>query len=303
MGITGVRADYSYQKTGTMDRKGFYEDVSSAVTRGKEEVKEGTLTREEIFQMISKRAQEIYEKVKNNDTETSFQIGSQSFTIKEWNKLLEQFDAVQEDIREQMQEEQAKRHKETTTRITKRVSASVTSKDSTDIAKTAGVMVPDSRAEDVGKGIKDVSVMDSLVTESTICTYPASNEKEPEEMYITWYTREGIFCRKAGQTESYFWSISFETDSQYDKVIKFLNRLKTDVDYRFASHENFWQDFLKDEVDEDDFVDFLRGKKNRVQGDTYVGNYSSDMNEKNAKYAGYMDFFGENMEAVWVKEK
>lgn len=264
MELTGVHTDYGYRNPQTMPKKGGYQDVSPCGSE-RQEGKEEIFTREEIFQMISERTQEIYEKVKNNDTETSFQIGSQSFTIKEWNKLLEQFDAVQEDIREQMQEEQAKRQKETTTRITKRVLTSVTSKDSTDIEKTAGVMVSDSGTEEADIGIKDNSVMDSLVMESTICTYPASSEKEPEEMYITWYTREGIFCRKAGQTDGCLWSISFENDSQYDKVIQFLNRLESDADYRFASHESFWQDFLKGEVDEDDFVDFLNALNNQVK--------------------------------------
>lgn len=264
MELTGVHTDYGYRNPQTMPKKGGYQDILPCGS-GRQEGKEEIFTREEIFQMISERTQEIYEKVKNNDTETSFQIGSQSFTIKEWNKLLEQFDAVQEDIREQMQEEQAKRQKERTTRITKRALTSVTSKDSTDIAKTAGVVVSDSGTEEAGIGIKDRFIMDSLVTESTICTYPASSEKEPEEMYITWYTREGIFCRKAGQTEGCLWSISFKNDSQYDKVIQFLNRLESDTDYRFASHENFWQDFLKSEVDEDDFVDFLNALNNQVK--------------------------------------
>ena len=300
MGITGVNADYGYrgyvhQKTRTTGRNEFDEGISSAttVTDDNGEVKEGTFTKEEILQMISERNQEIYEKLKNNDTETSFQIGSQSFTIKEWNKLIEQFDAVQEDIREQMQEEQAKRQKEITTKITKKVPASVTSEDSKDIAKAAGITVPDSAATAKGVETKESSVMDSLVTESTTCTYPASNEKDAKEMYITWYTKEGIFCRKAGQTEGYFWSVSFEESAQYNKVMKFLGRLNADANYRFAAHENFWQDFLAGKVNEDDFVDFLNDLKNGMPDDTHTGDNSVYANGEMAKYAEYLDFLGE----------
>ena len=44
--------------------------------------------------IISERRNEIYEKLKNGDTEESFQIGGSSFTEKEWDKLLSEVDAV-----------------------------------------------------------------------------------------------------------------------------------------------------------------------------------------------------------------
>ena len=63
--------------------------------------------------IISERRNEIYEKLKNGDTEESFQIGGSSFTEKEWDKLLSEVDDITEEMREAMREEHQKRFAET----------------------------------------------------------------------------------------------------------------------------------------------------------------------------------------------
>ena len=62
--------------------------------------------------IFSERKNEIYEKVKNGDTEESFQIGGSSFTEKEWDKLLAEVDDITEEMREAMREEHEKRFAE-----------------------------------------------------------------------------------------------------------------------------------------------------------------------------------------------
>ena len=62
--------------------------------------------------ILSERKNEIYEKVKNGDTEESFQIGGSSFTEKEWDKLLAEVDDITEKMREAMREEHEKRFAE-----------------------------------------------------------------------------------------------------------------------------------------------------------------------------------------------
>ena len=62
--------------------------------------------------ILSERKNEIYEKVKNGDTEESFQIGGSSFTEKEWDKLLSEVDDITEEMREAMREEHEKRFAE-----------------------------------------------------------------------------------------------------------------------------------------------------------------------------------------------
>jgi len=59
--------------------------------------------------ILSERKSEIYEKLKNGDTEVSFQIGGSSFTEKEWDKLLSEVDDITEEMWEAMREEHQKR--------------------------------------------------------------------------------------------------------------------------------------------------------------------------------------------------
>ena len=95
----------------------------------------------------------------------------------------------------------------------------------------------------------DEFAQEMLVSESTSCTYPASDTNGEEIHYITCYTEEGIFCKKAGLTNGYEWSIPFESKEQYNKVIEFIGHLSDDEDLRFTANENFWKDFLKGDTD------------------------------------------------------
>lgn len=58
--------------------------------------------------MIDKKAQEILNEIE----EESFAIGSQSYTIREWNKLIDHFDKIENEIKEQIQEEIEKNKEE-----------------------------------------------------------------------------------------------------------------------------------------------------------------------------------------------
>ena len=69
---------------------------------------------DDYWKIISDRKNEIYEKVKNGDTEETFQIGGSSFTEKEWDKLLSEVDDIMDEIRETMREEHQKRVEEDT---------------------------------------------------------------------------------------------------------------------------------------------------------------------------------------------
>lgn len=53
----------------------------------------------DFMQQIRDKKEEILEKIKNGDTEPSFQIGSQSFTQKEWDKLLKAIDGSKEEAK------------------------------------------------------------------------------------------------------------------------------------------------------------------------------------------------------------
>lgn len=58
----------------------------------------------DLMQTLQDKIDEIAEKIKKGDTKESFQIGGQSLTMEEWNKLLENIDADIDDIKEKQKE-------------------------------------------------------------------------------------------------------------------------------------------------------------------------------------------------------
>lgn len=174
----------------------------------------------DFMEFIRKRMEEILALIKNGGAEESFQIGNSSFTIKEWKEFLKQFDDMEDAIRELMREEFEKRTEET---------AQETEEE------TAGKKDSSENSEGV----------DALLSECTKCTYPNSTPGKEDTTYITWYTEEGIFCRKAGQSKGYEWSIRFENKEDYNRVIGFLDGLDKEANLRFAGNKNFWLNFLK----------------------------------------------------------
>ncbi len=54
----------------------------------------------------------LNEKVQRGETAPSFQIGAQSFTIEEWDRMIERIDAVREEMREQQRAKRGERLKE-----------------------------------------------------------------------------------------------------------------------------------------------------------------------------------------------
>lgn len=208
-------------------------------------------------EMLANKINEIVEKIEDGVTEPSFAIGASSFTLEEWEIFLKLFDKIEEEMK-----------------------------------KAAGQEVPPEETlianEEEIKADSDMNLM-MLVSESTSCRYPASEETEDDTQYITYYTRDAIYCKKEGEF-GYEWEIPLTEDSQYDQVMKFLNYFDTEENLRFACHENFWQDFLSGALDMDGFMNFM---ETRVSGGipNYV-NVDGDtmwIDREAAQYAKYMN--------------
>lgn len=58
----------------------------------------------ECMAFLREKSEEILEKLRNGETEVSYQIGAESYTEKEWDKILKKFDDIQEDVRRKMEE-------------------------------------------------------------------------------------------------------------------------------------------------------------------------------------------------------
>ena len=64
----------------------------------------GTDKTAEYMAFLREKSEEILEKLRNGEREVSYPIGGESYTEKEWDKLLRKFDDIQEDVRRKMEE-------------------------------------------------------------------------------------------------------------------------------------------------------------------------------------------------------
>lgn len=208
-------------------------------------------------QIIQEYIEKIFVKLENGETEESYQIGGSSFTIKEWEEFLNKFDSIEEAIQKLIEEEQEEKEAEETQKEN---------------------MV-----------INDTGTL--LTTEFTSCTYETA-DPDDDIRYITWYTGEGIFCRRAGQTEGYEWSLAFKDKEQYDKVMEFIGQFPSDWNMRFAAHENFWNDFLNDEIDMDGFMEFINGTNKGVPDFSVTVGDSMYVDRDKVQWAKYTNPLG-----------
>ncbi|MBQ8547162.1 MAG: hypothetical protein IJ427_01595 [Lachnospiraceae bacterium] len=100
MGISMVQSGYGVFLNGEdarLGRKGKRSfGTASAAT--------GTDKTAECMAFLREKSEEILEKLRNGETEVSYPIGGESYTEKEWDKLMEKFDDIQEDVRRKMEE-------------------------------------------------------------------------------------------------------------------------------------------------------------------------------------------------------
>ena len=230
--------------------------------------------------ILEEKINELYVKVKNGDTEPAYQIGAQSFTEKEWDEFLEKFDSAEEAVREIMESEQERKMEgqERNRAEHERKMEGQERKRAEQLQEEKAVL------------FKDESSL--LTTDSTSCTYPTADPNDDDIRYITWYTEEGIFCRKAGQTEEYEWFITLENGEQYEKVMDFIGQFTTDWNLRFAAHENFWEDFLNDDIDIEGFMDFMDSTNKGVPDFSITVGDSMYIDKEKVQWAKYTNPLG-----------
>ena len=257
---------------------GVINDANAEKKKTGEKVEERNAENMTYREQILAHMEEMAKKVKEGKVEPTFQTGAQTFTIKEWEKLLADFDDAEEALQEQIKqliaevEEQAQKEA-----MRRAVESGTTDPDevtnvSVPEAAQSNTEVPDGVARTKPIEVKEENVTTVQVTdpeeiaelltgEKTKCNFSTEDPKQ-KHWYITCYGKNGIMCK-----ESYFdgtewvnkdfWSFSYTEKGQYEKVMNFLQRFPQDANLRFAAHENFWKDFLAGEIDEDDFVHFF----------------------------------------------
>lgn len=198
---------------------------------------------ESLIGKLRERMDEILTMIKNGDTEPSYQIGGQSFTIKEWDRLIEEYDSIEDAI-----------------------------KAALEAAKEGKAAKEDEVPSKASDAPIDKTDGEAITSESTLCTYPPSQEGDEKRMYITWYSPEGIYCKQGGIGDEFLWHIEFTDSSQYGKVMDFLRKFDSDDNLRFASNEHFWRDFLDDKIDAEEFKEYFysaQSTADRLKYDPY----------------------------------
>lgn len=199
-------------------------------------------SRSENMQVISDRINKLLEKLENGDIEPSYQIGGRSFTEREWNKLIDEFDDAEDTLKKLLEEERERllradeiKRIEQKEIIDKQEDKEIEKKEIADHEKI--------NEED----------MELLTTDSVSCTYTDDN---CEVKYVIAYGPDGIKCKRLGYIgeEGYLWEIPFRNASEQRKVIDFLEKFPMGANLVFASDKDFWEDFLDGKINEDDYL-------------------------------------------------
>lgn len=287
-----------------------------------------------LREQILAHMEEMAKKVKEGKVEPSFQIGGQTFTIREWDKLLADFDDAEEALQELMKEQIVEAEKQAAKEAARRkaegspdgagnavvTNVSVPEAAQTKVVAGGSVANPKTEKEVKGDNVTEVEVTDPeelekigalLTGEVTKCTYPTDDPKN-KHWFITCYGQDGIMCREAYMENGKWvnrscWNLPYTEPGQREKVLAFIQRFPQDANLRFASHEEFWKDFLAGEIDEDGFVNFFETStdKDGVPHYTYEKDGSTYIDREKAKYAKYMNDFGahfytaEEMDLIW----
>ena len=99
MGIGMVQNGYGVYEWG--------ENAEAKIKRssfGKSPEKGGADKIEDYMAFLREKSEEILEKLRNGETEVEYPIGGESYTEREWDKLMKKFDDIQEDVRRKMEE-------------------------------------------------------------------------------------------------------------------------------------------------------------------------------------------------------
>lgn len=296
-------------------RAGYFQEYTRNSDSNPENTKAAGTGNEEpksYREQILEKMEEMAENIRKGTIQPKFQIGAQAFTIKEWEKFLEKFDAAEEKVQEAVQAHIAEVEKQAEKEAMRRaadhgasdadkvtsVSCKIVSgKAETLAAETVAAITGTEAANAAGTDMEETAAL--LTSEITKCNYP-TDDPDKKHWYITCYGQDGISCKEAYYdgtkwVNNNLWSLSYTEKGQYEKVMSFLQRFPQDANLRFAAHENFWKDFLTGEIDENDFAAFFESTKDGVPDYTYEKDGSVYIDRDKIKYAKYMNDFGTRM--------
>ena len=191
----------------------------------------------------------------------------------EWDKFIEVIDEKIEDMQESVKEE-VEKNKETSEKQDAFENADILTARYTSFVRRNQVTDPDT-GEVIKAGYVD----------------------------RTFYTREGIISTRTAHnskegtiTDKQNWKVDFKSDEDYERTMKFLDRIPGEDNSPFTTREAFWKDYLNGEIDEDEFIEYyetidhgiVRFIKTDENGNNYVDKEMT--HSKYFKYFGLMQF-------------
>lgn len=235
-----------------------------------------------LSQQIVDYVDDTVEKFKNGENEKSIPIGSCSFTQKEWKAFLKKFDILEATLKQSAKEELERRLKNKEYRENSKkgeIFSSITKYLFQNIISENSTVISEGTENNIAEEIADML----LTAQYTMSSFSSAETGKNNISYIICYTREGVFCRQAGQSADYVWSIKFTANGQYDKVVEFLNKFNSDDNLKFAYNKDFWNDFINNSIDKDRFFQFFENMKNGVE------------NSENNQWSKYFIYQSENI--------
>ena len=147
-------------------------------------------------------------------------------------------------------------------------------------------------------------------------TYTSNTPEELDTVFYTYYSPECIKCIREGERnpenpdektgeDKLQWEIKLDSREQYDKIMKFLSGFPQEDNFRFATRQFFWNDFLDEKVDMESFLDFYAwtnsGSPDMGKGENgeQVGINKIRIKDSNAEYFNDWTL----IEHVWTQEE
>lgn len=180
-------------------------------------------------QLVQDRREEMERRLHDGvSDEPSYQIGAASYTEKEWGKLLQSFDTIEEEIRREIEMETERAEEEKAARELREKEQEEEQRQKKELEDSAHDTEP--------------CCADALLADHFVCSCPETDGTAGEKRYHTIIDKNSMCC--FDPDGNVIWKICFSDITQYETALDFFKNADSGDDLLPACQENFWHDFL-----------------------------------------------------------